>query len=328
MTSDAKQTICFEKLWNILQNFDLSNEKNVQLALTLVGELSQADFERPNSIGTHLFDLTIFADNFEIANAIIAKYAQLTNNIQLKPLTIDFNNNDTFLQLYHLNSLPPIMCRFSVPAYITLIDLQKEKYIQSIKEEIKNLKIIGAVKFLELFTDIELKGEVLKQSFVDRVHSVDLNEIRVFANLNKAIKQTINQAKKIDYQQLDSYTEKIAIAAINVADDLERLADEFLEEQRDGPHKPLSVFINQIMSYLKLSDAWVSKCCEIEEILMRLVDKIENIEINKVKGNDAENQVTCIKAQEMSSLGFFSNRAQRTEQVEKFYCYSISLNHT
>ncbi|STX51779.1 Uncharacterised protein [Legionella busanensis] len=116
--------------------------------------------------GLIYFDLAIFADNVEIANAIITRYAKLTNNTKLKPLQIDFSNNEPFIQFYHLNCLPPIMCRFSAPAYITLIDLQKEKYIQFIKEEIKNLKIIGVIKFLELFIDIELTGEVLKQSFV------------------------------------------------------------------------------------------------------------------------------------------------------------------
>ncbi|STX51780.1 Uncharacterised protein [Legionella busanensis] len=55
MISNIKQAFSFEKLRDILQNFDLSNEKNVQLAVILVEELSQSDIEKPNSIGTHLF---------------------------------------------------------------------------------------------------------------------------------------------------------------------------------------------------------------------------------------------------------------------------------
>ncbi|STX51778.1 Uncharacterised protein [Legionella busanensis] len=70
---------------------------------------------------------------------------------------------------------------------------------------------------------------------------------------------------------------------------------------------------------MKLSDARVFKCYEIEEILKRLADKIENIKDNRINVNDAENQVACIKDQERINLGFFSVRDQNTTQVEKSF---------
>ncbi|CAM3134002.1 Uncharacterised protein [Legionella steigerwaltii] len=132
-------------------------------AIKLIQTLDADDLEN-GKLGLfkkeQLFEKAIRANQLDVANAIIERYAQVveTSKMQnsqtgkylkerLKPLPIDYPHTDTYA--YDMNMVRCIKLD-TLPFYKDLIDKQKGVYLKSIQEEIKEFRIMGVEELLKV----------------------------------------------------------------------------------------------------------------------------------------------------------------------------------
>ncbi|WP_131781502.1 hypothetical protein [Legionella gresilensis] len=257
-----------------------------------------------------------FASKFkpleETYDSLLERQRQLKSLQYLAPLSIDFDNNDPLMQRYNdtsYDNLPPIMSRDFFKIYFNdLIDRQKSDYIVSIQKEINNLRIMGALKLIEVTKNLQLKNRLLTaiSAYQRNPSDITLNK------LNGAINEVIRQKRfHVD-------AEKEALTVLSIVRGMEETIDEFWHGKRNVQHPKLSNFIKETQSIIT-TQAQSIQSRGIREVLAKIGNILVSIFTSSKpfdERNDAEKQIDKVHERVQSGLTFFSNQVTQ-EQAKK-----------
>ncbi|STX51777.1 Uncharacterised protein [Legionella busanensis] len=279
-------------------------------------EERKASFAKAHPNFNYTKHMKKFASKFkpleeESYDNLLKRHRQLKSLKDLAPLSIDFDNNDPLMQRYHDTSsdnLPPIMSKNFFKFYCNdLIDRQKLDYILYIQEEINNLRIIGALKLIEV-----TKSPQLKASLLTAVSAYQRNPSDTLTKLKTTIDMIITE------KQYNASAGAEALAVLIIVSEIEEKVANFWHGKRNVQHPKLAYFIEEAQSTIKRQTQFIQSR-GIREILARLGNKLVSIVTESKlfdERNDAEKQIDKVHERVQSGLTFFSNQVTQ-EQAKK-----------
>ncbi|MGQ3889072.1 hypothetical protein ACQUW5_08575 [Legionella sp. CNM-1927-20] len=200
------------------------------------------------------------------------------------------------------------MNRTSIVAYMGLIDIQKNKYIQSIKQEMRELRVMAAVKLAKVTGDDDLRDRLLIMAYGYQQDPSDVN----LKSLNGAIKA----AKDNGFTRIDTPMGEQARAAVDVVQRLDGEVDQFSDATRVN-HRPLSEFIKTTQEIVDNTAPLFQMGSGIRETLARIVNKIVSV-VAKSKPfderNEAERKIDRLKTVVDSSHSRFFGGQPKPEK--------------
>ncbi|MGL5742718.1 MAG: hypothetical protein ACRCXC_09335 [Legionella sp.] len=217
------------------QIFNLICDEQPRQAMLLIQGLNQEDLEY-SALGAteqwHLFDLAVQNNLLDVANAIVEKYAQLTNDVHRKPLSIDYNEYDNNTVRYYMNTLF-FMDVSILTTYKFLVDQQKRIYVHQIHIEIKKLRILAVEKLLELTANSLMHNKLLHALLAYEDNSYQLGALN---DVIVAVRRLLG-AKSTPTSSFQK-----AVAVLSTVDKLDAACSTF-DLQTHNKHASLSEFI-------------------------------------------------------------------------------------
>ncbi|QRN03986.1 hypothetical protein GH742_08960 [Legionella sp. MW5194] len=220
----------------------IANEQDTA-AIQLVKGLSKEELEKGNlgvTKGYHLFDYAVAEGRLDVANAIVKRYAEVTDNKVLKPLAIDYENTDKNTMIYRMNNAP-FMSFYYFDSYTFLVERQKMDFLEKIKDKSKDLRIMGVEKLLKLTTDPTAHTALEKALASYKRDSFALNQLE----------HAITTAKRVmDPEDKRTLNFRKAEACLSTSKQLDERCDHF-RDQSHYSHQSLESFNDNINGILK-----------------------------------------------------------------------------
>lgn len=221
-------------------------------AIAKIANLSQQEFEKSGQEHEgYLFDVAArHIDNPDVFHALIARYAAITNNKQLQPLTIDCHPslNTTLDQAFVMGRLP-IMRHISLCRYKELVEMQKTAYCHRILAEVKKLAVYGATLLLEVMPPPQKSSieKAISHYQKNRLNQAQFNKILGDAT---AVRQ-------------DNLTWKKAVAVHQMTVQLLAATHNFLSDE----FQSLASYQDKALNILRLSPPMLRSCRGIGKTL-------------------------------------------------------------
>ncbi|HHT0593351.1 TPA: hypothetical protein ACTXXA_002264 [Legionella anisa] len=219
--------------------------ENPQQAIKRIKNLEAEDLESLS--GEELFDKAVYGGQLNVANAIIERYALVTNDSnlkKLKPLAIDYDESANNTGLYKMNRVHCVS-PVALIQYKYLVGEQKDNYLNAIKEETKKLRIMGIEKLLEVTRDPHKKA--LSEALETYKGTIFISDNFSLIKLQKIIDDAANSVSMDDK---NSTTYKKAMAATSTAAKLDRECELFRQNRNHYVHPPLEDFQRQLNTFL------------------------------------------------------------------------------
>lgn len=249
---------------------ELIHRNNIEKAIETINLLQLSDLTY-RKLGAErnlsLFDIAIFKENLDIANAIIVRFGKLqagNTRSQLKPLAIDFDGQED--TLLFLESCSTIMQPGSFNDYKNMVLQQRAIYLRGIAETSKNLRVYGFKKLNKLAKKEKLNVDI--QTPLKAYKEANLNHAQ-YRPLYQ-IKSTFKSEWPYGSKQHMRY--KKAIAAIESADYIDQQIGLFRETA--GTVYRLERFKQNISEELKSKDELFSNDEGLKQSVVAVINKI------------------------------------------------------